>query len=164
MNLREFYKKLRSPMWMDLLDSECRMINRVKGPGVMLDVLNCPADRMFNITFRNGISTENGRNNPSYGENMSLPGMKIQQLKEPSQTILMSDSLHSTDGGVNDIAIRRTLSAASWAIYREDMAARHSLGANIAWTDGHVSHVDKHKFIDINKGVNSQKRFWDVER
>lgn len=150
--------------WMDLLDSECPMIDRAKGRGVLLDVLNCPADTMFNITFRNGISHENGRNNTSYGENMALPNKNIQQLKEPSQTILMADSLHIADGGVSDIAPRSTTSAASWAIYKKDMAPRHSLGANICWTDGHVSYAEKNKFRDINQGTNCQKRFWDVVR
>ena len=93
---------------------------------------------------------------------MYLPGKKIQRITKPSSNLVLADSLHRRESGKVDIAIRATEASgtASWAIYENDMARRHSAGSNILWADGHASFIDKAMFYVINNSNRSV--YWNT--
>ncbi len=149
--------------WMNLLNLFCPLIDTGKGSGVCMEALACPSDTMFNVSYRQGLSLINGRNNPSYGENLYLVGYALPALSSPSETILMADSLHIKSGSESDIA-NPASETASWALYENDIAARHAQGANLVWADGHASGANKDELKDINTATDRRARFWSVKR
>ena len=151
-----------SGTWMHLLNPHTKIIGTSQGIGICLPIMHCPTDQMFNISWLLTKSSDNGKNNASYGENMYLPGKKIQRITKPSSNLVLADSLHRRESGKVDIAIRATEASgtASWAIYENDMARRHSAGSNILWADGHASFIDKAMFYVINNSNRSV--YWNT--
>ena len=151
--------------WMHLLNPHTKIIGTSQGIGICLPALRCPTDKMFNTTWLLLKSTDNGRNNTSYGENAYIPGKKVQRLTKPSSNLILADSLHiseSKNGQANrDIAVRNNTSVPSWVIYENDMARRHSNGSNILWADAHASFIDKATYFIINNN-NNRYTYWNT--
>ena len=150
--------------WMHLLNPHTKIIGTSQGIGICLPALRCPTDKMFNTSWLVLKSTDNGRNNTSYGENAYLPGKKIQRLVKPSSNLVLADSLHMSESknGVSakDIAVRNNTTVPSWVIYEKDMARRHSNGANVLWADGHASFIDSAMFYVVNN--NNRTKYWNT--
>ena len=151
--------------WMHLLNPHTKIIGTSQGIGICLKSLACPTDKMFNTSWLLLKSTDNGRNNTSYGENAYLPGKKIQRITKPSSNLVLADSLHimeSKNGQINrDIETRNNTTVPAWVIYEKDMARRHSAGSNILWADGHASFIDKAMFYVINNNSN-RTVYWNT--
>ena len=151
--------------WMHLLNPHTKIIGTSQGIGICLKSLCCPTDKMFNTSWLLLKSTDNGRNNTSYGENAYLPGKKIQRITKPSSNLVLADSLHTSEsknGQTNrDIETRNNTDVPSWVIYEKDMARRHSFGSNILWADGHASFIDKAMFYVINNNSN-RSVYWNT--
>ncbi|MBR4662661.1 MAG: prepilin-type N-terminal cleavage/methylation domain-containing protein [Lentisphaeria bacterium] len=151
--------------WMHLLNPHTKIIGTSQGIGICLKSLACPTDKMFNTSWLLLKSTDNGRNNTSYGENAYLPGKKIQRITKPSSNLVLADSLHtmeSKNGQINrDIETRNNTTVPSWVIYEKDMARRHSNGSNVLWADGHAGFIDKSMFYVINNNSN-RTVYWNT--
>ncbi|MBQ6596834.1 MAG: prepilin-type N-terminal cleavage/methylation domain-containing protein [Lentisphaeria bacterium] len=155
--------------WMHLLNRHTKIIGTSQGIGICLKSLACPTDKMFNVTWKVLRSTDNGRNNTSYGENIYLvqEGLskssckKIQRLSKPSSNLVIADSLHKKEGSESDIAAKANTTVPSWAIYENDMARRHSNGSNILWADGHASFINRAMYFIINNS-NNREKYWDT--
>ena len=159
--------------WMHLLNPHTKIIGTSQGIGICLKSLACPTDKMFNTSWLLLKSTDNGRNNTSYGENMYLvqEGVsakaikKFQRMAKPSSNLVLADSLHMSESknGVSakDIAVRKNTSVPSWVIYQNDMARRHSNGSNILWADGHAGFIDKAMYFVVNNS-NNKGKYWDT--
>ena len=147
--------------WMHLLNPHTKIIGTSQGIGICLPALRCPTDKMFNTSWLVLKSSDNGRNNTSYGENGYIPGKKIQRITKPSSNLVLADSLHTPSSTDRDIATRNNTSVPSWVIYENDMARRHSYGSNILWADGHASFIDKAMFYVINNNSN-RSVYWNT--
>ena len=159
--------------WMHLLNPHTKIIGTSQGIGICLKSLACPTDKMFNTSWLLLKSSDNGRNNTSYGENMylvqegvSAKGIKkFQRMAKPSSNLVLADSLHMPESknGVSakDIAVRKNTSVPAWVIYPEDMARRHSNGSNILWADGHAGFIDKAMYFVVNNS-NNKGKYWDT--
>ena len=73
--------------WMHLLNAHTKIIGTSQGIGICLPVLRCPTDQLFNMSWIYTKSSDNGRNNPSYGENIYLvqDGLSAKALKAEIQ-------------------------------------------------------------------------------
>ena len=143
--------------WMELIHKSFPMIERNKGRGVMLPILHCPSDQLFNHNYLSGKSSDNGRDNPSYGINLYLIShlKKRTKIVKPGQIVIFGDSLHKES---TDIAIPSS-GTTSWALYPGDVALRHKNGSNIVWADGHVT-LESSNNLDAYKATGVRKEYW----
>ena len=154
--------------WMHLLNAHTKIIGTNQGIGICLPVLRCPTDQLFNMSWIYGKSTDNGRNNTSYGETIYLvqEGLnakaikRFQRMAKPSSNLVLGDSLHQAASGKKDIA-SPAVNAPSWVIYQNDMARRHSNGSNVLWADGHAGFIDKAMYFVVNNS-NNKGKYWDT--
>ena len=143
--------------WMELIHKSFPMIDRNKGRGVMLPILNCPSDQFFNHNYLRGKSSDNGRDNPSYGINLYLIShlKKRTKIVKPGQIVTLGDSLHYD---ITDIAVPGSKTT-SWALYPNDVALRHKKGSNIIWADGHAT-FESNNNLNGYKATGVRKEYW----
>ena len=151
--------------YMHLLDSYVPMIGFVSTSnyGKCLEILHCPSDKNFNMTYNAGLAGEGNvdynltysRNNPSYGYNFKLGcsdqsyTWKYPQVKIPSRKLLFADDYHKNENGRTDYP------SAQLGSPKKALAARHNNGCNILYVDGHVEPA---KGMSLSKIV-----VWDSE-
>jgi prepilin-type processing-associated H-X9-DG protein len=137
------------PFWMHFLHQYAPLIDTGHPSypvSVVADLGLCPSDSVPNAGFLRGNAT-NGRDNPSYGinyrvsRNGSVTGYssKLNQVKSPGKTILISDSLHRE----GDIAKPHDDASCILVVPTSDVALRHNNNANILWVGGHVSAISE---------------------
>ena len=147
-NYRNFTNNKSRLCYMHLLDSYVPMIGFVSSSnyGKCLDILRCPSDKNFNMTYNAGLAGEGNveynltysRNNPSYGYNFKLGcselsyAWKYPQVKTPSRKLMFADTYHKNEHGRTDYA------SAQLGAPKNALAARHNSGCNILYVDGHV--------------------------
>ena len=107
--------------------------------------------------YLSGKSSDNGRDNPSYGINLYLIShlKKRTKIVKPGQIVIFGDSLHKES---TDIAIPSS-GTTSWALYPGDVALRHKNGSNIVWADGHVT-LESSNNLDAYKATGVRKEYW----
>jgi len=84
--------------------------------------------------------------------NTFTPPAKLSQIRKPSETILLVDTLNDREQTPNGLAIVYDY----YGRYAQ-AHARHSNGLNVCWVDGHVSYV---KVADPNNPYKELGDYW----
>ncbi|MHC4872377.1 MAG: prepilin-type N-terminal cleavage/methylation domain-containing protein [Planctomycetota bacterium] len=120
----------------------------------------CPDDA---LVWTNNDETANSTSNPSYGyngykdaSNQYLHYVKVSAIKNPSDTILVTDIGHKLEGEGGGYSVAPAASLASQPY------ARHGEAGNFLWCDGHVSsEIELYKFDNAFVGwPSAYKWYW----
>ena len=144
--------------WMQLLDPHTPTTNWSIGGGVFLPIMGCPSDVYFNKPYQDGV-TGNGNNGPSFGCSFYMYGKTLAQVVDPTRRLMMVETIHS---GTPE-ATAAGVSKPSYSVdgSGEQVAGRHSGGANYLWIDGHVSTEGKASSQEIKDDWTTKThKYW----
>lgn len=129
-------------------------------------IVYCPAtinlwNNFYNRRLLNNPYDIYGTSFIDYGFNYSFSQQKQTKIKNPSNKVLLGDSIHGASYTVGYCTVARTGKALSSALLLHD---RHGGGANITWLDGHASWVkDASNTLQLQSNPSQVNTYFDVE-